>query len=148
MDGKEKQPIGDINQPQRTILEALDLNGVDRELALMYLAQRIVRMQIRGSSLLNRMPGVNDAREQKFQEGLRRALEETGVFVDKHYTSPEERHRARTIELAINEFVAIAFPEDPNKPLKFPYSLTPEMYKEWGSRWRNQLAKPTQETQP
>lgn len=131
----------------------LDLKkDTDRELAKMYLAQRVLRTNVYVSSgflnnavlqALSRIFPVRgiEIHERSIEESnrvLNSHQETIAVFIAKNYPSPEEKRRARTIELSINELFATATTSNiQSPPTKFRIESQP--LDEWGNRWRREL---------
>lgn len=128
-------------------------SAYDHLLSLSYLAQRVIRTSIYDSSWSLSHPGIFAAlrnpllswqvRRMDKHDRLKRKLlarvdEEMQSFVEENSPTAEERRRARTIELAINDLVVQA--TSGNKDASVKFSLSEEQLNGWANYWRPQLS--------
>ena len=151
--------INKINYVQKAqeIYEALEIpellrlkNRNDAALAGMYLTQRIVKANIYESSFIDRHPlarkasnlsrftnffyQANKTRLEQSQEVLEDINSDIEMCLKEYYPSPEQKRRAKTLELAINQLFADATQESSKK-----FKTNPEFVKNWMSRWQSEL---------
>lgn len=128
----------------------------DRKTATYELTKRLLKTSIYDSSWLLSQPSVVvglalpilsslvhslDRRDRKDRQQLTDLETELSGFLQAAYPSPEERYRARTIELAINDLVARATPQGREERM-YRFRPTEEMLSAWQERWQGQLKQP------
>lgn len=136
------------------VARRLNLNDADWDLAMSYTTERLTRTGVyETSSFLNSSIATVMAKfgfskrtliaAERLDKTRRAALEyqqyEIESLIEDNYKSPEEKQRARTIELAINALVAEATPPPPAEKLIDKMSLTNDQLNAWTTRWRPQL---------
>lgn len=101
-------------------------NQRDREIMFAYLAQQLMKNDDSQKNRLIRL--ISGLSFGANQEELTDFQQKTAEFIAQNYPSPEERNLAKTIELAINEFVA-----------GYKSTFVQEFLQSWQARWRAEI---------
>lgn len=134
----------------------LELSEQERKLALLYTTERFIRNRIYETSSILKHPLAAIAAAARFMGGLKSAerlderrrvalfyvQREIDAEIEAGFTTPEARHRARTIELAINSLVAEATPQGKTENIIEDMSLSKDQLIAWEERWARELTRP------
>lgn len=133
----------------------LELSEQEERLALLYTTERFMRNRVYETSSILKHPLAAIEAAGKFLGGLASAERlhngrkeallylqgEIDAKIEVGFSTPEARHRARTIELAINSLVAEATPQGKTDKIVENMSLSDDQLTSWGQRWAQQLAR-------
>ena len=138
------------------VARRLDLKENDWKLAMAFVTERLTRTDVyETTSFLNSPIAVAMAkfgfsrgsveaaerRDKRRRNALEFQREEIKAQIEANYPNPEQRQRARTIELAINSLVAEATPPATTVSLLNNMTLSNGQLDTWTTRWRPQLVQ-------
>lgn len=140
------------------VSQRLNLNDKDRDLALSYTTERLLRIGVyETSSYLNSPIAIAMAkfgiffgtlksaerRDREKRDALQYQQELIESKLKENYADPPGRQWARTIELAVNDLIARATPPASTENHTNNMSLSNEQLITWTGRWQPQLALTT-----
>ncbi len=133
------------------VAKCLGIEGAEKELALKYTTERFLRVGIYESSeFLHRPFAISpsrlrrlDSRDRDSRKAKDYLEENIDDLLASDFQKPEERIRARTIELALNDLVARATPDSPIQGIINNLSISKEDLEFWAQRWQPQLQNPS-----
>lgn len=146
------------------ISQRLGLTKDDEQLAQVYLTRQLLRtslyedysiLQEPATELMSRIPLLSLMTQFiRWSNQIKRKIlieseSETQKYIELHYQTSQQRRRAQTIELAINDLVERAISQKPHRTLSYPIlsietGWTAESLKRWQNRWHQVLAEDNQ----
>ena len=145
------------------VASRLKIEGVEKALALKFVTERLLRAGIYESSATLNSPHAVLASRFKFgakrleqldlrDTNTRRAQDQLNQEINQtlaaKFPNPDDRIRARTIELAVNDLIARATPNTLQNGGTGDLSLPREDLDAWQARWQPQLQRAEQKHSP
>lgn len=134
----------------------LNENHPDRALLQLFLEQRLLRYEVyRSSEMLAsprilvgiKLPIISSLirsldREDREDRGKLNALQqEIDDVLNEKYQDLDQKLRARTIELAINDLISRAMPTTDQLGMKVKFAPSNELLDYWSNHWKEELSK-------
>ncbi len=149
--------------PTYQLDKRLGLDQTDKQLCVLTLTEKLVKSSIyragqsMRSPIANRLeaiplplahlfhaigirnPRIDFLMLRGYEDQLEDLNSSVKLFIDTHYSSPNARFRARTIELAVNDFFAIASDPSLDRPKLKPLQTIEPALEGWQKRWQEEL---------